>query len=111
MGSREGLGVAVERTLELGSGGVGEIASGADILKDIRMLAAQEAEQSFLEGPHAVHRDRIEVGVDTGIDDRGLLFHLQRRELRLFEQFGETGAAVEQALGGSVEIGTELRES
>src|SRR5262249_22451218 len=39
-----------------------------------------------------------------------LLLHLERGKLRLLEQFGEPRPAVEQALGGGIEVGAELRE-
>ena len=67
-------------------------------------------QQALLECLHTVDRERIEIAVDAGIDDDDLLFHLQRRELRLLEQLGQPRAAVEQALRGGVEVGAELRE-
>ena len=44
-------------------------------------------------------RQRVEIAVDAGIDHHDLLFHLQRRELRLLQQLGQARAAVQQALG------------
>ena len=52
----------------------------------------------------------VEIAVDAGVDHHDLLFHLQRRELRLLQEFGQARAAREQALGRGVEIGAELRE-
>src|SRR5712691_11624461 len=108
--SREGLGEFVDRGLELACGGVIEVPAVADGVEDAGILAAYRYQQALLEGLHPVDRDRIEVAVDPGIDDDDLLLHLERRELRLLEQLGQPGAAVEQALRGGVEVGAELRE-
>src|SRR6185295_11755206 len=43
-------------------------------------------------------------------DNRNLLFHLQRRELRLLQELGETRAAGEHLLRRGVEVGAELGE-
>src|SRR6516165_1027227 len=108
--SREGSGVALDRGLELGGGGFAEVAAGADLLENLRLLVAQERQQALLEGAHARDRDRIEIAVDARIDDADLLLHLERGELRLLEQLGQPRAAVEQALRGGVEVGAELGE-
>src|SRR5580700_10684468 len=110
MQSRERLCVALDGALELAGHGIVEVARLGDGFENIGMLVAQRAEQAVLEGAYAVDRQWIEIAVDSGIDDADLLLHAQRRELRLLEQFGEPRAAVEQALGGGVEIGAELRE-
>src|SRR5262245_3035375 len=65
--SREGLCVAVDRGLELRRGGVGQVAGLADVLENVGVLVAQEAEQALLEGTHPVDRDRVEIAVHTGI--------------------------------------------
>ncbi len=57
-----------------------------------------------------VDRQIVEIALAAGKDHRDFFFRLQRRELRLLQQFGEAGAAVEQALRGGIEVGTELRE-
>src|SRR5215213_3836468 len=75
------------------------------------MLAAHQGQQAVLEGAHPVHRQRVEIAVHAGIDHHDLLFHLQRRELRLLQELGQTRTAVQQALGRGVEVGAELGES
>src|SRR4051812_48281720 len=42
--SRERLGVFVDHALELAGGGVGEVAGGADILENVVVLSAQQAQ-------------------------------------------------------------------
>src|SRR5262245_7982440 len=108
--SGERPGVGLDRALELGAGGVVEIARGADRLQNIRVIGAYGGQQALLERAHPVDRERIEIAVDAGVDDDDLLLHLERRELRLLQELGQAGAAIEQALGGGVEIGAELRE-
>src|SRR5579864_4534409 len=110
MQSRERLDVALDCALELGGRRVVKVARLGDGFENIGMLVAQRAEQAVLEGAYAVDRQRIEIAVDAGIDDADLLFHTQRRELRLLEEFSEPRAAVEQALRGGVKVGAELRE-
>src|SRR5215469_12292838 len=89
---REGLRVAVDGALELAGGRVVEIVRGADRFEHIGMLRAQRGEQAVLEPAHPIDRKRIEVAVDARIDDGDLLLHLERGELRLFEQFGQARA-------------------
>src|SRR6266545_3619531 len=64
--SREGLCVAVDRGLELRSGGVGEVAGLADVVENVGVLGAQQPEQALLEGAHPVDRDRVEIAVHAG---------------------------------------------
>src|SRR3954449_9630380 len=106
----EALGETFDHRLQLGGGVVGEIAAVADRVEDLDVLAAQQRQQTVLERAHLVDRQRIEIAVGAGPDHADLLFHLQRRELRLLQELGETRAAVEQALGRGVEVGAELRE-
>ncbi len=73
------------------------------------MLAAHQRQQTVLERAHAIDRDAVEITVHAGVNHGDLLFHLQRRELRLLQKFGQARAAGEQALRGGVEIGAELR--
>src|SRR5215475_12308299 len=107
---REGLGVFVDRGFELRRGGVVEVSAIADGLEDAWMLRAYQPQQAFFERAHSIDRDWVEIGVDAGKDDDDLLLHLERGKLRLLEQLGQPRAAVEQALGGGIEVGTELRE-
>src|SRR6185437_4584502 len=74
------------------------------------MLATQQRQQTVLESLDLVERQRIEIAVGAGPDHADLLFHLQRRELRLLQKLGQAGAAVEQALGRRIEVGAALRE-
>src|SRR3954466_2979862 len=106
----EALGETFDHRLQLGGTVVGEIAAVADRVEDLDVLAAQQRQQTVLERAHLVDRQRIEIAVGAGPDHADLLFHLQRRELRLLQELGETRAAVEQALGRGVEVGAELRE-
>src|SRR6266540_5609158 len=108
--SSKRLGVGVDRGLELAGGCVAQIAALADVVENVGVLVAQQHEQALLERLHPVDRDRVEVAVDAGIDHADLLFHLERRELRLLEQLGEARAAAEQSLRGGIEVGAELRE-
>src|SRR5216683_1236682 len=108
--SREGLGVCIDRVLELGRSFIVEVARGSDRIQDVGVLRAQRSQQPLLEGVHPRNRDRIEIAVDARIDDADLLLHLERGKLRLLQQLGQPRAAVEHALGGGVEVGAELRE-
>src|SRR6187549_2307881 len=104
------LGVTLDHGLQLGGGVVAEVAAVADGVEDVDVLAAQQRQQTVLEGANLADRNAVEIAVDAGIDHHDLLFHLQRRELRLLQQFGEARAARQQALGRGIEIGAELRE-
>src|SRR5262249_37124365 len=86
---RKGLRVALDGALELAGGRIVEIARRADRFEHVGVARAQRGQQPVLERPYAMHRDRIEVAVDARVDDDDLLFHLERRKLRLFEQLGE----------------------
>ena len=52
----------------------------------------------------------VEEALGAGEDSADLLLHLERGVLVLLEQLGEQGAALEQLLGGSVQVGAELGE-
>src|SRR3974390_723678 len=104
------LGVTLDHRLQLAGGVVREIAGLADAVEDVDILAAQERQQAVLESAHLVERERVEIAVGAGPDHADLLFHLQRRELRLLEEFGQTRTAIQQALRRGVEIAAELRE-
>src|SRR3974390_329382 len=106
----EGLGVTVDNAFELAGVSVGEIAALADRVEQIAVLGAQQRKQAGFEGAYPVDREWIEIAVDAGPDHAGLLFHLHRRELRLLQELGEPRTAIEQTLGGGVEVGAELRE-
>src|SRR5579883_40846 len=95
MASREGSGVAFDYILEPRGVGIREVAALADRIEKIGMLTAQQRQQTALEIAHAGDVELVEITVDAGIDNANLLFHFERRELRLFQQLGETGTAVE----------------
>src|ERR1700704_2997345 len=103
-------GITLDHTLELGGGVIGKIAGVADGVEDIGVLAAKQRQQAILEGAYLGNRNSIQIAVDAGIDRNHLLFHLQRRELRLLEEFGQARAPRQQALRRGIEVGTELRE-
>ena len=90
---RERLCVFVDRGFELCRGGLVEVSAIADGVEDARMLRAHQPQQAVFEGAHAIDRDRVEIGVDTGKDDDDLLLHLERGKLRLLEQLGQPRAA------------------
>src|ERR1700678_751178 len=104
----ERLDEALDHALQLGRGIVRKIAAVTNGVEDLDVLAPQRRQQPVFERPHLVERKRVEIAVGAGPDHADLLFHLQRRELRLLEKFGQARAAVEQALGRGVEAGAEL---
>src|SRR6266446_8543933 len=104
------LGVTLDRRLQLGGGLVTEVADIADGVEDVDVLAAQQRQQAVLEGANFGDRNGVEITVGACPDHANLLFHLQRRELRLLQKFGQTRAAVQETLRRGVEVGAELRE-
>src|SRR3954466_11187742 len=107
---RKCLRIRVDRSLELGGGGVIEVLAVADDVEDALMLGTHQRQQTLLERVHPIDRDGVAVAVDAGINGDDLLLDLQRGELRLLEQLGQPRSAGEQALGGGIEVGAELRE-
>ena len=63
----------------------------------------EEAIQLLLEGAHVLDRDRVEVAVGRGVDDRDLLLDRQRLILRLLQDLDEPAAAIELRLRRLVE--------
>src|SRR6266853_3202183 len=104
------LGVTLDRRLQLGGNLVTEVADIADGVEDVDVLAAQQRQQAVLEGANFGDRNGVEITVGACPDHADLLFHLQRRELRLLQKFGQARTARQQALRRGVEIGAELRE-
>src|SRR5262249_37059173 len=101
----ERLCIVVDRGLELASDRVVKVAAGANGLQDIGVLGMDQMQQSGFERAYAIDRKCVEVPIDAGIDHDDLLFHLQRRELRLLEQFRQTRPAVQETLRRGVEVG------
>src|SRR5580704_4927104 len=108
--SSKRLGEFLDHRLQLGGGIVTEVAAVANGVEDLDMLAAQRRQQTVLERPHLVERKRVEIAVGAGPDHADLLFHLQRRELRLLQQLGQARSTIQQPLGRGVEVASELRE-
>src|SRR5262245_1856279 len=90
--SGERLGVAVDHAFQLRFGVGGKVGGLADVFEDVVVLGPHQRKQALLECAHPGDRERIEIAVHAGIDHHDLLFHLQRRELRLLEKLGEAGA-------------------
>src|SRR5260370_39141521 len=95
---RKRLGVTLAQRLQLGGGVVVEVAGIAYGIEDIALLAAQQRQQAILEPTQLGNWKRIEIAVGAGPDPHALLFHLQRRELRLLRELGQARASIEQAL-------------
>src|SRR6185503_6495817 len=108
--SSKRLGEAFDCALQLAGEIVGEIAAVTNAVEDLDVLAAQQRQQAVFEGANLVERERIEIAVGAGPDHADLLFHLQRRELRLLQEFGQARTAVQEALRRGVEVGAELCE-
>ncbi|KCZ86775.1 acetylglutamate semialdehyde dehydrogenase [Hyphomonas jannaschiana VP2] len=89
---------------------VGESFLSGDLGQQVLVRTTEVSQQLFLVARHVFQLDLVEVATRTGVDHADLLFHQQRRVLRLLEEFGQAGTAVQQALGGSVQVGTEFRE-
>ncbi len=74
------------------------------------LCSVRSEAKAFFKLADLVDSKLVEIAVNTGIDHGNLLFRLQRRELRLLQEFGQARTAVEKALRCSVKIGTELCE-
>src|SRR3989344_2035204 len=109
--SGERFGETLDRGLELGFRVGGNLLLGANRLENVLVLRPDVAEQFFFEAAHFTDRQLVEITVHAGIDHDDLLFHLERGELTLLQEFREARTAIEKALRRCVEIGTELRES
>lgn len=83
---------------------------GTDLLKDLGVVRLDVRDQSLLELADALDVDLVKVTVDTGVDDNNLVLNRHGLVLGLLEQLSETGTTVEQELGRSVQVGTELGE-
>src|SRR3546814_4853536 len=105
------LGETLDRRLELGFRIVGKLLLVADRVQNARMSGLHIAQELFLETADIRDRQLVEIAVDAGIDHDDLLFDLERRELGLLEEFGETRTTIEQALRRGIEIGAERSSS
>ena len=84
---------------------------GLNLSQDVLVLASQVLAVGGLESLNIGGLDLVEVSLDTGEEDAGLLHDLHWHVLLLLEELSELLTTVEQLLGNSVEIGTELGES
>src|SRR5690606_32944196 len=98
--SRVGLLDVIESSLELSARIVAQGLLAGDGGEQRRIFATQRRQHRLLEITDLVDRNAIEIAVGAGKDHRNLLFHLERAELGLLQQLGETGTTVQQALGG-----------
>ena len=75
------------------------------------MLGSQEVEVSFLELADVGGGDFIKISFDTSVQHAHLLFSGHWHELFLLKHFGQFLTSVQELLGGSIEIRSELGES
>jgi hypothetical protein len=76
----------------------------------VGVLALEVVEEEFLEFADFGGLDLVEEATDTSVEDADLLLSDHGYVLLLLEELGELLTSVEEMLGGSVEIGTELGE-
>lgn len=107
---REALGEVGDGLLELLLQVLLELARLLDLVQDALLVGAHVVDQVGLPRQDLVDRDVVQDTVDTGVDERHHLGDGHGRVLLLLEQLGETLATVERLLGGSVQVGAELRE-
>lgn len=74
------------------------------------MVALKVDQELLLELGDFGGLDLIEVSSDSGIDDTDLFFSWEWGVLFLFQQLGKLGSSVQQLLGGSIQIRSELGE-
>src|SRR3954469_4870679 len=75
-----------------------------------RAAGVEVAIQLDLVDAELLDRDRVEIPVGRGVDDRDLLLDAERLILRLLQHFDEAAAAMERVQRRLVEIRSELRE-
>ena len=81
-----------------------------DLRHEILLVVTEMCKEVLLPSCDLVHRDAVEMSVDTGEDERHHLADSHGVILLLLEQLGETLATVQCLLRCGVEIGTELCE-
>ena len=74
------------------------------------VLALEVFKEEFLELADLGGLDLVEEATDTSVEDANLLLSDHGNVLLLLEELGELLTSVEEMLGGSVEVGTELSE-
>src|SRR5690606_37354131 len=102
--SRVGLLDVIESSLELSTRIVAQGLLAGDGGEQRSVFATQRRQHRLLEVADLADRNAVEIAIGAGKDHRNLLFHLERGELGLLEQLGQTGTTVQQALGGGVEV-------
>src|SRR5215471_1461798 len=106
---RELLGEVGQERLQLVVGLLDDLALVADRRQD-GALGAQGIEHVLLVFADPADRQTIEEAARAGIDRGNLLLDRHGAVLALLQEFGQTLAACQQALGRGVEVGSELRE-
>ena len=81
-----------------------------DAVNDVRMLALEMVKEELLELADLGGLDLIEETTDTSVENADLLLSDHGNILLLLEELSELLASVEEMLGGSIEIRTELSE-
>lgn len=100
----------LEDLTELSIGLVIELLFSLDAINDVGVLALEVIKEEFLELADFGGLDLVEESTDTSVEDANLLLSDHGNVLLLLEELSELLTSVEEVLGGSVEIGTELSE-
>lgn len=79
--------------------------------KDVRVFSSQVLDEELLECTKFLSLDLVEVSLNTGEEGSNLLLSGHGNVLLLLEELSELLTSVEELLGGSIEIRTELGES
>lgn len=74
------------------------------------MILPQVFQKEFLELADFRCLDLVKIPSDACLDDAGLIFRAHRLLLLLLQQLSQLSASVQLLLGGSVQVGSELRE-
>ena len=95
---------------DLSVGLVSELTLGLDGVEERLMLGSEVGKVELLELANLVGLDLIEVSLDTGVENADLLLGGHWDVLLLLEELSELLTSVEELLGGSIKIRTELGE-
>src|SRR5690606_7464311 len=97
--------------LELGPQVVAQRLFLTNAFEHILAVRAHTGQKPLLELADLIDPQRIEIAVDARKDHGDLLFRLQRRELRLLQEFSQARTTIEETLRRRIKVGAELRES